>query len=318
MRCLLTLTVLALMPGLAAGEGIAGFPGDIVPYPVDGQIVTGGYDHYESPPISSAEERVFMYQFAQFSDDLNFTSDPGFDNLAGFAALPIGQPLDFHLTTNLLYWDGTDPVSFSPAPPSTALTLSLGSGSKEITGTSVTGSLTTIQVSNSIGRLHTHLGATIGDGSPEGIYMIGMTLSMPGLLDSDPFAIMYNDLQTLLISPDPNDFALAASIGQLGADWTQEHIDTVLPEPSSFMLLFVGAAALLAVGWRRRVTGHREANAARSGRAGNVPWLTGHESSKPQRVWTGWLPPRGRAAARPGGPTAPTRAERMNRARARR
>jgi hypothetical protein len=218
---------IALAPSIAWAQNTPGFPGDVAPYPVDGKLVTGGYDHYESPPISSMAENVFMYEFAQLSDDPNFTDDPGFDNLAGFPTLPIGEPLNFELTTKLYYWDGNGPVSFSPAPTTAQLVLSLGSNSLDITGESVTGKLTTIQVSNSIGRLHTHLGATIGDSSPQGIYMIGMKLSMPGLIDSDPIAIMYNDLQTLLTSPNPDDFAKAEMIGQTGANWTQENLGIV-------------------------------------------------------------------------------------------
>ena len=124
--------------------------------------------------------------------------------------------------------------------------------SRQLTGTAVIGDLTTIQVSNSIGRLHTHLGATIGDTSPEGIYLIGITLSMPGLLDSDPIAIMYNDLQTLLTSPDQADFVEAEMIGQTGADWTQDNLNILVPEPSSLALAMAGAAALAAVRCRRR------------------------------------------------------------------
>ena len=164
----------------------------------------------------------------------NFITDPGFDNLAGFAPLRPGQPLSFHLTTNLLYWDGTGDVSFSRAATPTNLALSLGSLQTDITGTSVTGNFSTIQIADVNGRLHTHVGSTIADGSPEGIYLIGMTLSMPGFIDSKQFFILYNDFQTLLLSDDPADFSHAEALGEQAAAWakitsTRSSLRSLLP-----------------------------------------------------------------------------------------
>jgi hypothetical protein len=239
----------ALLAATSGSVLAQGFPGDVVPYPVNGQITIGGYNHYTSPPVASPVERVHLYDFAQDTSQPTFISDPGFDNLAGFAALAPRRPLSFHLTTDLLYWNGVGNVSFSAAPSSANLTLSLGSLSTALTGTTVSGNFSTIQIADVNGRLHTHVGSTIANGSPEGIYMIGMTLSMPGFADSKPFYILYNDFQSLLLSSS-DDFFRAESIGQDAAAWTQAHIDSI-PEPSSWLLATIGAAVLAMLAWRR-------------------------------------------------------------------
>jgi hypothetical protein len=231
--------LLAAAPCVAFAQG---FPGDVVPYPQNGQITIGGYDHYTAPPVASPLERVHLYDFAQDPSQPNFITDPGFDNLAGFPPLIPGQPLSFHLTTDLLYWNGTGGVSFAPAPSPTSLTLSLGSLSTVIDGDSVSGNFSVIQFADVNGRLHTHVGSTIDATAPEGIYMIGMTLHFPGFIDSKPFYVMYNDFQTLL-SGSQSDFDTAEALGQEAAAWVQDHIDT-LPEPSTLAL---AATALLAL-----------------------------------------------------------------------
>jgi hypothetical protein len=130
------------------------------------------------------------------------------------------------------------------------LTLSLGSQQEDITGSAATGSFSTVQVTDSNGRLHTHVGSTIGFDSPEGIYLIGMTVNMPGLEDSKPVYIVYNDLQTLLLSPDPANFARADAIGHTAAGWVQDHVDSI-PEPSSLSLATLAAMALAIIVRRR-------------------------------------------------------------------
>ena len=245
----LGIVLLAATPGSVLAQG---FPGDVVPYPANGQITIGGYNHYTAPPVASAIERVHLYDFAEDTSDPTFITDPGFDNLAGFSPLTPGQALSFHLTTDLLYWDGTGDVSFSRAATPTSLALSLGSLQTVVTGTSVTGNFSTIQIADVNGRLHTHVGSTIADGSPEGIYLIGMKLSMPGYIDSKQFFILYNDFQTLLLSDDPADFSHAEALGEQAAAWTQDHVDSVLiPEPSSWLLAAIGAMAFFAVAFRR-------------------------------------------------------------------
>ena len=240
--CYFGIVLLAAVPGSVLAVG---FPGDIAPYPVDGQIVTGGYNHYTAPPFHSDLERVFLYEFAQTPLQPSFITDPGFDNVAPFATLKPGEPLGFQLTTNLLYWNGVGSVSFSPAPDPATLALSLGSLQTVIDGDSATGNFSTIFIADINGRLHQHVGSTIANGSPEGIYLIGMTLNMPGFTDSKPFYILYNDLQSLLLS-DESDFLLAEGIGQEAASWVQDHVDSI-PEPSSLFLAAAAAMALIVV-----------------------------------------------------------------------
>ena len=255
-----TLYFLATVLVLAAADSaLAGTHFDIAAYPLDGKILTGGYDHSVAPPLSSLAERIFAYDFAEEDDDLNSITDPGFINRPGFPSFDVGKALGFEVSLNLQYWNGAGTPSFAPAAAPAQITLSLGILSKQITGAAATGNLQNIattrdDLGGNIGRLHEHVTSTIASNAPEGIYLIGLTLHMPGLLDSDPIYLVYNDLQTLLLSLDPDDIAKQNASREAAVEWVQGHLINV-PEPSTWLLAATALGAMPLI--RRRVNATR-------------------------------------------------------------
>jgi hypothetical protein len=247
-----TLTLTLILAAVTATTARAQGHADVVPYALNNKIVTGG--HNDVSLEDTIELRVFGYDFGEDPFDPYFISDPGFNN-GGFAIglfpndglLPSGFTLGFDVVTNLQYWDGAGGVSFAAAPVDVALGLQRGSNTVYVSGSGQTDTVPTISSTGATGRVHAHLSSllTSTDGvdpmlpnAPDGIYMLGLTLKLPGsgLANSDPIYIVYNN-------------GFDEEIHDEAIDWVQTNL---VPEPSSYLLMGTALSAISLIGWRKR------------------------------------------------------------------
>jgi len=224
---------------------------DVVPYGLNGKIVTGGHDDVLG--TDNIEQRVFGYDFGEDIFDPYFIGDPGFNN-GGFAAgvypndglLPINSVLGLNILTNLQFWDGVGPVSFGSAPDGVSLGLQRGSNTATVDGAgTITGTIPTIASTGAAGRVHQHANSLLNaaDGvnpalpnAPDGIYFLGIDLKLTNgaLANSDPIYLVYNN-------------GLSEAVHDAAIDWVQTN---VVPEPGTWAML--GLTGLALVGYRLR------------------------------------------------------------------
>src|SRR5690606_14633531 len=119
-----------------------------------------------------------------------------------------------------------------------------GSFSTYVGGAGATGTGPTIGSTGVSGRMHVHLRSELRyqgssdpsmPNAPEGLYLIGMTLRLDGLEDSDPIYFVYNN-------------ALDEERHELGMEWVQTNL---VPEPQTWLMMSSALVGLLAVGRRR-------------------------------------------------------------------
>ena len=227
---------------------------DVVPYANGGKVVTGGHDDVLG--TDHIEQHVFGYDFGEDPLDPFIIGDPGFNNGSSFAVgvypgdglLPANFTLGLNVVTDLQYWDGVGGVSLVPAPTGVELGVRRGSSTVFVTGSGQSGVVPTIGSTGAVGRLHVHVESLLAytDGTspavpnaPDGIYLVGLRLTLPGsgLADSDPIYLLYNNN----LDEDLHDAAI---------DWTE---NTLVPEPATGVLMLAGCVALVAIGRRRFV-----------------------------------------------------------------
>jgi len=236
---------------LMVGAATAQAHDDVVPYALGGKIVTGGHD--DGTGVDTIAKQVFGFDFGEEPSDPYFIGDPGFNNGAfavgifpGDGLLPAGFTLGFNVLTNLGYWDGTGSVSFAAAPAGISLGLQRGSNTVTIDGAGHSGTIPTIG-STGAGRLHVHMGSLLNatDGidpalpnAPEGVYLVGLELKLPGsgLANSDPIYLVYNN-------------GLDEEVHDAAMEWVEVN---VVPEPASWALMGTALAAIAFVGQKRR------------------------------------------------------------------
>jgi hypothetical protein len=225
---------------------------DVVPYELDGKIVTGGHDDVLA--TDNVTQQVFGYDFGEDPFDPYFIGDPGINNGA-FAVgvypnnglLPANFTLGFNVVSNLLYWDGAGAATLGPAPDDVSLGLARGSFEVLVDALGQSGTVPTISSTGASGRVHVHLESTLnfqgsfdpGDpNAPDGVYVVGLTLKLPGsgLADSDPIYLVYNN-------------GLDEEIHDEAIEWVQTHL---VPEPSAWLLMITGSLAALLVIRRKR------------------------------------------------------------------
>jgi hypothetical protein len=249
-----TLTLLAALAGATAARA----HDDVVPYAFAGKLLAGGHDDVGG--TNTIEARVFGYDFGEDPFDPYLIGDPGFNNgsvaigvFPNDGLLPTGFTLGFDVFTNLQYWDGLGGVSFAAAPADVALGLNRGSNTVLVSGAGQSGTVPTIGSTGASGRLHVHLESQLHftDGTdplapnaPDGIYLVGLMLKLPGsgVADSDPIYFVYNN-------------GLDEEVHDLAMDWVQTNL---VPEPASWAMMLAALAAVLGCGWRRTVRVARE------------------------------------------------------------
>lgn len=147
-----------------------------------------------------------------------FSSDPGFNAVsqgnvpAGYLALPGNAPLGFDIVrfpifdstpANLWHWDGVDDdgdldwsdnVRFAPVADGTSLGMTIfgaGGGAAAATGANVDVVGPTIQLTSSTGAVHRHPSYDLLGPAPEGMYLLSLRLTLPGLVPSDPIFLLF-------------------------------------------------------------------------------------------------------------------------------
>lgn len=223
---------------------------DVVPYELNGKIFTGGHD--DALGTDTIVQRVFGYDFGEEPSDPYIIGDPGFNNGAfgigifpNDGLLPVNQTLTFSVLTNLQYWDGTGSVSFDAAPAGVDLGIKRGSFTLHVSGTGQSGVTPTLGGTAAAGRLHVHVESQLNftDGTdltlpnaPEGIYLVGLELALPGLTNSDPIYFLYNN-------------GLDEEIHDEAINWVEANL---VPEPSSLSLAAISLLGMAAFGRQRR------------------------------------------------------------------
>jgi hypothetical protein len=184
-----------------AASANAQLPIDVRPAAKCDRIIIGGWVDATSAFVPN--QRVFGYDFQEDPDFPYFISDPGF-NTAGPSTLPAGQPLsfnvlsgaDFGLPSNLGYWSGSGPISFSAPPSDETIQLRLSSASVAVGNTLGEQNGFTIQTISGTGSVHRHLSSVISGGAgvpASGIYLMALELTVPSLEDSLPFFLVYKN-----------------------------------------------------------------------------------------------------------------------------
>lgn len=216
-RCLaVVLSAVALVTSFAS-DALAQHAGDVFPDVQDGRVVT--------------QARVFGSELGELAP--NFTDEPGFDALPG--TFPVPSSVGFNILDSLRKWNGSDfstipseqleidfgPLSsiFTPPTPSVVPGFSLPVGGA--------------------GEWHRHLDFTLGSPASSGVYLLQMELfsSDVGLEPSLPFYLVFNQNDT-----------------EVNHDAAIEYATSVLvPEPGSLAIAGIGAVALVATVFHRRL-----------------------------------------------------------------
>jgi hypothetical protein len=226
---------------------------DIVPYELNGKIVTGGHD--DDLGTNNISQQVFGYDFGEDVSDPYFIGDPGFNNGSSFTVglfpnsglLPANVTLGFDMVTDLLYWDGAGGVSLAPAPTDVALGLARGTAEVLVDGLGQSGTVPSISPTGAAGRVHEHMESFLyyqgsvdptAPNAPEGIFVVGLTLKLPGsgVADSDPIYLVYNN-------------GMDEEIHDKAINWVQANL---VPEPSTWLLAAMGGCAAMAARQRKR------------------------------------------------------------------
>lgn len=169
-----------------------------------------------------------------------FGQDPGF--LAEPGAFPGGSLIGFNIRSGLRYWTGT---GFGDVPHGEILMVAKGSHSLTLSEVAQQGFY--FGVFDGEGGLHEHLEWQLSgpDGNPPpggmvaptvGVYLVELELKtdLPGVANSDPIWLVFNN---------GDEEAHEAAV-----NWIQE---TYLPEPTSLLLLALGAFAMVGRRGRR-------------------------------------------------------------------
>ncbi len=274
----------AMLVGGSANRGVAQHF-DVFVTSQDGNLIVGGYDDDLSTATIPADQmRVFEGEVVGTGAvpyESEAPGEPGFrassqatldnasltDPAGVYTALTASTPLAFSFmpmtigtdTRNLFFWDGVGGVSFAPVGSNVALDLTLPGGSgwtESIDGEDasiIAGN--TIQTTTTAGAVHTHLFTTIAEssGAPDqGFYLYSLQLEMTGFTSSDPLYFVYGAL-------DPDNMQYGQTLEdfeeshELAATWVQDNLVAPVPEPSTYALLVLGAAAIPLV--RRRLRG---------------------------------------------------------------
>lgn len=179
---LTTLTVCGLCAGLTMADG-----GDYGLAIIDGSVAVGIGDH-DDQSISGFGERVFAADM--FVSGPNwFADEPGIFIEEG--SLPDNTQVGFTLTSPLMYWDGTGPVSFSQAADAMTLAFGPASVSTAFDNTPVAGFSLNYDA-DAVGGFDEHFDYLLDGTAPGGIYLLANTFSLTGAADSEVIYTVFN------------------------------------------------------------------------------------------------------------------------------
>lgn len=209
---------------------------DIQPKTVAAKIGVDAYDDSTSMTVAS-DVTAFGYDFQEDPADPYFASDPGFNALAG--GLPPGSSFGFGILSDLLYWNGTGPVSFGAVPDGESLTLTFGANSRTAgTGSGAQAGFFFGGAVTASGSFHKHLSSILNGGAGAadplvGIYALRIDLTSSVLANSDPLWLVYNN-----------------GLGEEVHDRAVDYLAGAVPEPSALALALLAAIGLAAAGCR--------------------------------------------------------------------
>ena len=171
------------------------------------RLDSGYFDVNADVPITTMD-RALGWDFQEFDEDPYYANNPGYFaeavGNAGYSNLPASSLVGFNVLSDLLYWNGTGPVSFSPVPAGETISVSLGNSGPVVIGTG-TGAqpgftLGAIGSGTANGFLHIHVNSVIAAGPNEtvpadGIYIYQefLTTNAPGFTNSLPFWVVMNN-----------------------------------------------------------------------------------------------------------------------------
>jgi len=180
------------------------------------------------------------------------TSNPGFaserDPETMVGGIGPGDLIGYNVLDRLYYWSGTDFAS----PGSAFITIENAlepdttvSGSSGVQLASLTSSPFTNVIGAAAGNgdFHSHVNFELGPSSAAfGAYGLVLSLSTdePGIADSDRFGILFN-------------YGLTEAQYESGVTAFNNLLNSsAVPEPSTYLLVTLGAVGLLFAGWRSR------------------------------------------------------------------
>lgn len=222
----------------------------------EGEVVGTGAAPYES---GAPGEPGFRAGNQTFLNSGSMTPANVYTALAASTNLTFNfQPITIGVDSrNLFFWDGVGAVDFAPIASSYGLDLTRPGGGGWTVG--IDGSTNsvvagnTIQTTSSVGVVHNHLYTSIDNlgGAPDqGFYLYSLQFEMAGYSASDSIYFVYGALDPSLLTPAQlADFEIAHAGA---ATWVQDNLVPV-PEPSTYALLALGAAAIPLVRLRRRM-----------------------------------------------------------------
>ncbi len=195
--------------------------------------------------------------FAKPTGDAAFNDIPGFSPLPGNSDLMITNPVlsdpHFNASGNLLYWDGSgNTPNFGAVPAGVKIDILRQDGDAVALKASLDGGMTPVTWTEDTltpegdrsGHFHMRYDVVGDNGgnsfeAPDGIYLLGHSVGVLGLTDSDTVAV-----PLMLNRGGSGDLAnaLLSSIGFLE--------NNVVPEPTTGLILAVGGGLVLSI--RRR------------------------------------------------------------------
>lgn len=250
------------------------------------KLVIGGWnDEFNTGTIPS--DQLLVFGGEAVANDMNASlpyategvGEPGFnavpqstlDNPAfvtpagAFSAVAANTPLTFSFlpmtiganSRNLFFWDGVGPEpSFAPVASNVSLQLEL-TGANPWTN-AINGSSDAVIAGNTIattsgsGFLHQHLVTTISKGGAapdQGFFLFSLQMEMAGFTSSDPLFFVFGALNPAdFTTPELEAYEVTHD---LAIDWVQDNLVAPVPEPSTYAILALGAAAIPLV--RRRL-----------------------------------------------------------------
>lgn len=154
---------------------------------IDGVTSVGLGDH-DAGAITDFGERVFAAEMSVSGPNW-FADEPGIFIEEG--SLPDNTQVGFTVTSALLYWDGSGPVSFTQSASAMNITFGPASVSTAFNDNPVAG-FSLIFDADQVGGFDEHFDYTIDASAGAGIYVLANSFSLSGAADSDIIFTVFN------------------------------------------------------------------------------------------------------------------------------
>lgn len=154
---------------------------------IDGSVAVGKGNH-DTHTVTDFGQRVFSSEMtltgsSWFADEPGIFIEPG--------VLPDNTQVSFTLTSALMYWDGTDPISFNDADNPMTIGFGPVSVTTSLDGSPVDGFNINYDADAPDG-FDEHFDFTIDPSADAGIYLLANTFSLSGASDSEVIYTVFN------------------------------------------------------------------------------------------------------------------------------